>query len=188
MSLASRGASLPDPHRRALLRLGCAAAASAIAAPALARGSGRELSLLNVHTGERAAIVYCAGGNYLEEGLAQVSRLLRDHRRGEVHPIDTRLLDMLYLLTLQFPAQGGFHVVSAYRSPETNAELYDRRPGVARRSYHMSGQAVDIRLPGVALQDLHRAALSLGTGGVGYYPRSDFIHLDSGPHRHWPRV
>ena len=180
-----------DMGRRGFLRLcGAAAAAVAIPSPLLAALSGggdpeRAIALLNTHTGERLERVYWAGGNYLPGALRDVDRLLRDHRTGEVHRIDPRLLDQLHALAARLGPGAAFEVISGFRSPATNAALRRAGRGVARRSYHLSGKAVDVRLEGVALSDLHRAALALRRGGVGWYPGPDFVHLDTGPVRRW---
>ncbi len=145
----------------------------------------RKLAFLNLHTGERTNTTYWAEGAYLEEGLLSIETILRDHRTGETYKIDHDLLDILHLLNYKTATQNEFHVISGYRSPKTNAQLSARSDGVAKRSLHMSGQAIDLRLPGYALADLRNAALSLQSGGVGYYPRSDFIHIDTGRIRQW---
>jgi len=141
--------------------------------------------LLNLHTNERVQSTYWADGDYLADGLAAINTVLRDHRTGETHPIDPHLLNMLHLLHLKMDSRREFHVISGYRSPQTNAQLNSKSSGVAKRSLHMQGMAIDIRLPGNALADLRNAALSLQTGGVGYYPGSDFIHIDTGHVRQW---
>lgn len=180
-----------DIGRRNFIRLGLAAAASAtILTPeeswAIPRVPGRRLSFYNLHTSEKVSVEYWARGTYVRDGLKQVNKLMRDHRNGAVHPIDPKLLDVLFQLQRMTGTKGPIHIVSAYRSPATNAALREADPeGVARRSYHMEGKAVDLRFPGVQLSKLHRAALSLRAGGVGYYPESNFVHVDVGPVRHW---
>lgn len=132
------------------------------------------------------AVVYREGRHYLSDALAEIDRVLRDHRSGDVHPIDPSLLDQLSRLgSLLHAGQHAFHVISGYRSPHTNAMLASRSGGVARRSLHMDGRAIDIRLPGVPLSTVHRAALAMQAGGVGYYARSGFVHLDTGRVRRW---
>ncbi len=152
----------------------------------LAGGGEKRLSLYNLHTGERVEATYWAEGRYVEEELARLAYLLRDYRTGETHPIDPRLFDLLHRLG-HHCADGRreFHIISGYRSPQTNAMLRRRTRGVAKRSLHMQGRAIDIRLPGTDLAALHRAALALRGGGVGYYPASGFIHVDTGRVRHW---
>jgi uncharacterized protein YcbK (DUF882 family) len=114
-----------------------------------------------------------------------LNHFLRDHRTGDAHPIDPTLFDQLYALQHQMEATAPFHVISGYRAPQTNQMLHAHSDGVARRSLHMDGRAIDIRLPGRDLANLHKAALAMQAGGVGYYPSSDFIHLDTGRVRQW---
>jgi len=111
--------------------------------------------------------------------------LLRDHRAGTAHPMDTKLLDLLYQLQTKVERSGEFQVISGYRSPETNEMLNRKSSKVAKRSYHMLGKAIDVRMPGFDTRQLRKAAISLKGGGVGYYASSDFIHLDIGPVRKW---
>lgn len=145
----------------------------------------KKLAFLNLHTGERIRSTYWAEGNYIPEELQAIENLLRDHRTGELHPIDTSLLDLLQLLHDQIGARKEFHIISAYRSPKTNAMLASRSNGVVKKSLHMQGKAIDIRLPECSLSNLRNVALSLKSGGVGYYPKSDFIHIDTGRVRFW---
>ena len=176
------------PSRRRLLGMGavCAAGLALRPAASLARPMGpRKLSFLNLHTGERLTTAFWSDGALLSDGLAEINRVLRDHRTGEVMPIDPGLLDMLHRLQQRMETTKPFHVISGYRSPKTNAALRKNGGGVAKRSYHMKGMAIDIRLPGHRLSDLRKAALSLRGGGVGYYPKSGFIHVDTGPVRQW---
>ena len=173
--------------RRNFLKLSLAAGAGLAAVPVLAGVTPRErtLALYNTHTGERLRATYWAEGGYVAGELEAMNRLLRDHRSDTVHAIDRELFDMLHTLQQRSGGRGEFHVISGYRSPQTNAMLHANSDGVARASLHTCGQAIDIRLPGVALPDLRRAALALRAGGVGYYPKSDFIHLDTGRVRTW---
>jgi uncharacterized protein YcbK (DUF882 family) len=145
----------------------------------------RQLAFLNLHTGERVRSTYWAEGSYVPEALRAIENVLRDHRTGEMRAIDTHLLDVLQLLHGQMGARKEFHVISAYRSPETNAVLAARSNRVVKQSLHMHGKAIDIRLPECSLADLREAALSLKVGGVGYYPESNFIHVDTGHVRFW---
>lgn len=172
--------------RRGFLRL-AAGAGLAMAAPGVLAGVARErrLALLNLHTGERLRTTYWADGRYVDDGLAEIARVLRDHRTGEVHPIDPALLDLLVALQVRTEASGAFHVISGYRSPRTNAALRAHSRGVARHSLHMQGRAIDIRHPRVRLPALRSAARSLRLGGVGYYPKSGFVHVDTGRVRYW---
>jgi uncharacterized protein YcbK (DUF882 family) len=176
--------------RRSLLKLGLGAAGAALATPrfAFAAANGpemRSISLDNLHTGEKLRAVYWEQGDYIPDVLDAVNLNLRDFRTGDVHPIDPRLLDLLDALSSVADAGAPFQVISGYRSPATNAMLRERSEEVAKKSFHMSGMAIDIRLPGRDLWRLHQAALTLDGGGVGYYPMSDFIHVDIGPVREW---
>ncbi len=145
----------------------------------------RVLRLHNLHTGENLKATYWAEGRYIAEEMAALNRVLRDHRSNEAYTMDQRLFDMLHLLQQQVDSNGSYHVISGYRSPATNAKLHKKSNGVAKRSLHMQGRAIDIRLPGVELKHLRQAALNLKAGGVGYYPRSGFIHVDTGRTRFW---
>ena len=177
--------------RRYFLRLcGVTAAGCLLPAPARALMScvqppEKAISLLNIHTGERLDRVYYADGAYLTDAMSAIDRLLRDHRTGETRPIDHRLVDQLHAVAARLETRTPFHVISGFRSARTNEMLRRDGHAAAKRSFHLSGRAVDVRLPGVALSDLRRAAQSLRKGGVGNYPDPGFIHLDSGPVRYW---
>lgn len=175
-------------NRREFLRLG-AGTIPALGVPAVFSKSNapleRFLGFYNTHTGETLRTVYWVQGKYQPEGLQEINRILRDHRTGDVYSMDERLLDLLYLLQVRTGRKDRFHIISGYRSPATNAMLHARSDGVAQHSYHMQGKAVDIRLPGYDLNRLRRAALAMKAGGVGYYPSSNFIHVDVGPVRRW---
>ncbi len=146
----------------------------------------RSLSLYNTHTGESlSSIVYWADGDYLPEALATLNFLLRDHRTGHVKPMDPRLFDQLFTLSSKLENRKPFQIISGYRSPESNRKLRQASSGVAKKSFHLAGQAADIRLPGSNLSHVRRAALNLRAGGVGYYPKSNFVHVDTGPRRSW---
>ena len=175
-------------NRRDFLRIGAGSAATLIVPAGFARPNApleRSLGFYNTHTDETLRTVYWAEGSYQSDGLHEINRILRDHRTGEVHRMDERLLDLLYLLQARTGRRDKFHIISGYRSPATNAMLNARSSGVAKRSYHMQGMAIDIRLPGYDLKKLHQAALALKAGGVGWYPSSNFIHVDVGPVRSW---
>jgi uncharacterized protein YcbK (DUF882 family) len=159
------------------LGLGAGAAA---AGPAV-----RELALFHRHTGESWRAVYFADGRYRRGAVQEASRVLRDWRTGQAVPIDPRLLDILHALQQRLDGRGPLEVLCGYRSPRTNAMLRRKSRGVARNSLHMRGMAVDLHFPGDRLPAAHRLACALGVGGVGYYPGSGFIHVDTGPVRHW---
>jgi len=184
------------PGRRRFLALG----ATALALPFLSRLSAfasspsyvnslppdRGLSFYNTHTGESAAVEYCRSGCLVPASLEKIDHILRDHRTGETRTIDVRLLDLLHALARKTGTDAPFHIISGYRSPQTNAALRDNGGGgVASNSLHLDGKAIDIRVPGVRLRDLYRTAVDLRGGGVGIYPGSDFVHVDVGRVRTW---
>ena len=153
--------------------------------PAATRDEVAKLKFYHTHTSETLDIVYRENGNYLPDALAEVNRLLRDFRTGDVHVIDPALLDLLHDIRVATGSSRRYEIISAYRSPVTNRMLASRSSGVADRSLHIVGQAIDVRLPGVRTSDLRRAALARAGGGVGYYPESDFVHIDTGRVRSW---
>jgi uncharacterized protein YcbK (DUF882 family) len=174
--------------RRTMLGIAVGGALTGLAAPAAAAPTGRparQLAFYNLHTGERLSATYWADGRYVAGELGAIDRLLRDFRTGDVHPIDPKLLDLLHALGGTLDTGAPFHVISGYRSPRTNAALNRASSGVAVGSLHTAGMAIDIRVPGRRLPDLRRAALALRRGGVGYYPKSDFVHVDTGRVRRW---
>ncbi len=174
-------------HRRTLLKSALGLAGAAMVAP-IARAAAvppRSLSLFNLHTGETLRTTFFEGGTYVPEALGELDHLLRDFRTGTSHPIAPGLLDLVATLTDRLDTRATVHVISGYRSPQTNAALHARSTGVAAHSLHMDGMAMDIRIPGVELAHLRDAALSLQRGGVGYYPGSDFVHVDVGRVRRW---
>jgi len=173
--------------RRNFLKLGMLAAAlpfPAFASQGLAAPE-RRLGFNNLHTGEKLDLPYWIEGDYVPESLAAINRVLRDHRSGQVAAIDTGLLDLLHRVNAALGTSQPFQVISGYRSPASNHMLADNSSGVAKHSLHMQGKAIDIRLPGIPLADLRRAGLMLRSGGVGYYPGSNFVHLDVGRVRTW---
>lgn len=145
----------------------------------------KQLRFENLHTGETLTATYWAEGNYQPDSLQAIDHVLRDHRADESYPMNTDLLDLLYDLQQTLDNRQPIQIISAYRSPQTNAKLREKSNGVAKRSLHMQGKAIDIRLPQCELCDIRGAALSLRRGGVGYYPRSGFIHVDVGRVRQW---
>jgi len=145
----------------------------------------KKLSFYNIHTGEFLKSTYWIEGEYIKDEIESIYKILRDFRTGEIKPIDLKLLDLLFDLQNIVKRKESFHIISGYRSPKTNLYLRKISKGVAKKSYHMKGMAIDINLPGVDLFTLKKAAISLKRGGVGYYPKSGFIHVDTGPIRYW---
>jgi uncharacterized protein YcbK (DUF882 family) len=145
----------------------------------------RSLALLHTHTHEKIDLVYATDERFDPAALGSLNRFLRDHYSGEVGVIDPRVFDLLHRVQQVLGSAGAFAVISGYRCPATNAQLRATGGGVATRSLHMDGRAIDVRLPGVPLADLRDAALSLRAGGVGFYPREQFVHLDTGRLRSW---
>ena len=157
-------------------------------APSLAQAAvpaARSLSFYSLHTEESLSTVFWQDGRLVPDALAAIDWHLRDFRSGEVRAIDPKLLDLLHRLGRTLQYDGPIHVISGYRSAKTNAMLAARSGGVAKNSYHIHGMAIDLRLPGHPLRTVQRAALDLARGGVGFYPRSDFVHVDTGPVRRW---
>jgi uncharacterized protein YcbK (DUF882 family) len=143
------------------------------------------LSFYHIHTAETLSVTYRENGVLVPDALAAITHLLRDFRTGEVHAIDVDLLDTLSLLNEAAERRGRFEVISGFRSPRTNAALRRITEGVAEESLHMHGRAIDVRSTGIATKDLRAAALKLARGGVGYYPSSNFVHIDTGAFRAW---
>lgn len=174
--------------RRRLLQIGLGVAAGLMMPNAFAnllKQPERKLSLFNLHTGESINATYWAEGQYQTTELKAIDQILRDFRTGDVHKIDTVLIELLNLIHHKTGVKQAFHVISGYRSPKTNATLNKNTTGVAKKSLHMQGKAIDIRLPEYNLSDLRDIALNLKAGGVGFYPESNFIHVDTGRVRHW---
>ena len=176
-------------NRRSFLRTS-AVLASALSVPAMARAATaapheRVLRLYNTHTGESIKSVFWAEGNFIPDALVDINKLLRDHRSNTVTAMDPKLLLLLDSVSAKFGGTEVLHVISGYRSPESNAKLARASGGVAKHSMHLEGKAIDIRMPGRDLAALHKAALSAQAGGVGYYPSSQFVHLDTGRVRNW---
>ena len=170
------------PSRREFLTT---LAGSVPAAVLLDAEAPRALSLVHTHTNERLRVEYYSGGRYLPDALSSLNHFLRDFRTGEVYPIEPAVFDLLHRLAGSAGCRQPFHVISGYRSPVTNATLRARSEGVAARSLHMVGQAADIRPTDVSLARLRDCALALRAGGVGYYPSSNFVHVDVGRVRSW---
>jgi len=181
----------PASSRRRLLRHAAhLAAASALpmlhATAAASAARPRALALVHTHTQERIELVYSVDGRYVADALGSLNRFLRDHYTGVVGSIDPRVFDLLHDVQRLLGAGRSFEVISGYRCPVTNARLRETGGGgVAKHSLHMEGRAIDVRLPGVPLADLRDAGVRLGAGGVGFYPREQFVHLDTGRVRAW---
>ena len=184
--------------RRQFFRLGACASLAAVAPMAYAKvlpanpleaasalTGERALSFYQTHTGESLRLVYWAEGDYLQDSLLEIKHLLRDHRNDEERAIDPLLLDLLHRIRSGLDTAEPFNVISGYRSPATNNALHARSHGVASHSLHMEGMAIDIRIPGRDLKQLKEYATALRGGGVGYYPDSDFVHVDVGRVRYW---
>lgn len=145
----------------------------------------RTLKIKNLHTGEKINATYWENGEYLIDGLAEVYFIMRDHRANKVTAIDLDLLNNLHQVQHTLETNKEIYLISGFRSPETNATLRRQREGVAKHSLHMQGQAMDFRIPGISNKHINKAARSSISGGVGYYRKSGFIHLDTGRKRHW---
>lgn len=176
--------SVPSVNRRTVL---AAAAGFAVAtlAPGVRAGQARALNFYHTHTGERLHVTYAEDGRYVTPALREINRFLRDFRTGDVHPIAPDLLDALYALRESSGGRGTYEIISAFRSPRTNNMLRGNSSGVAERSLHMEGRAIDVRLTGVRTARLRDQALAMKVGGVGFYQSSDFVHVDNGRVRFW---
>ncbi|WP_130834595.1 YcbK family protein [[Erwinia] mediterraneensis] len=178
-----------DSQRRKLLLCGGAAAGLALlpgsALASLSTARPRVLTLNNLHTGETLKTEFFNGKSYDEDELARLNHFFRDYRANKVKPIDPHLFDQLYRLQALLETRKPVQLISGYRSLATNNMLRERSSGVAKHSYHTLGQAMDFHIEGLALSNVRKAALKMRAGGVGYYPRSNFVHIDTGPVRHW---
>ena len=178
-------------RRSVLAGLGAAALASWIGSAAQAQPRmpsalvQRRLKLRHLHTGETIDIVYNRNGRYLPDAQVALNRFLRDHRDNTVHRIDARLFDFLHDLNAELGITGRVDIICGYRSPKSNEYLRAKSSGVARRSLHLEGMAVDIRVPGMRVATVAEAALDIRRGGVGKYTRSNFVHIDTGRFRTW---
>jgi uncharacterized protein YcbK (DUF882 family) len=176
-------------NRRSFLRKSVAVA-SALSMPALARAAvaaphERSLRFYNTHTGETLRTLFWAEGQFIPEALQDINKLLRDHRSNTIATIDPELMLLVNKVSAQFGTNNVIHIISGYRSPETNRKLAAASGGVAKHSMHLEGKAIDLRIPGVDLRNVQKAALALKGGGVGYYHDSQFVHMDTGRVRHW---
>jgi len=178
-----------DANRRKLLALGgVALGASLLPTQAFAMLSTprpRILTLNNLHTGESLKAEFFDGKGYIQDELARLNHFFRDYRANKIKSIDPKLFDQLYRLQGLLGTNKPVQLVSGYRSLDTNNELRARSRGVAKKSYHTKGQAMDFHIEGISLSNIRKAALSMRAGGVGYYPSSNFVHIDTGPLRHW---
>jgi uncharacterized protein YcbK (DUF882 family) len=180
------------PHivsRRSFVRFGLTALACGVASPALAALPNpkglRAIAFHNLHTDEKLHVDYWRNGKYDRAAMSRINHILRDYRTGDVHPMDPRLIDLLHDLQNRLGNHGRIEIISGYRSPKTNMYLASLSDGVAKNSYHLRGMATDIRIQGVPLSQIHSTAMAMDRGGVGYYPDSEFVHVDVGPVRRW---
>jgi uncharacterized protein YcbK (DUF882 family) len=182
-------------HRRSFLK-SSAVLASVLGTPAIVRAAPavastlampheRTLRMYNTHTGESLRTVFWAEGKFVPDAMNDINKLLRDHRNNQVAQMDPKLLFLLDQVSNAVGGDSVVHIISGYRSPASNQLLADTTDGVARHSMHLDGKAIDVRIPGRNLASLHKAALHAGGGGVGYYPDSQFVHMDTGRLRHW---
>ncbi|MEY8710820.1 hypothetical protein A9B99_13235 [Mangrovibacter phragmitis] len=178
-----------DYNRRRLLTLGGIALGAAVlpgqAFATLSTPRPRILMLNNLNTGESIKAEFFDGSHYIKDELSRLNHFFRDYRANRVRNIDPKLFDQLYRLQGLLGTRKPVQLISGYRSLDTNNELRAHSKGVAKQSYHTKGQAMDFHIEGLSLSNVRKAALSMRAGGVGYYPRSNFVHIDTGPVRHW---
>src|SRR5215470_9418036 len=176
-------------RRRDLLKVAAFAGALVLPMPALARigptSSEKTLKLHNLHTDESVEATYWADGAYVPEAFPEIDRILRDRHTGAVKPTDPELVELLYRIQTRLGNRESLEVLCGYRTPRTNAMLLSEGLTPAKHSYHLYGKAVDFRVPGRDIRQVRKVAIALQAGGVGYYPRTQFIHVDVGPVRHW---
>ena len=177
--------------RRTFLKVGASAILTTVFThPVLAAANPKNhehhiLSFYNIHTGETLKTCYRSNGKLIHRAVNRISYIMRDHRTGEIKPVDPNLLDLLHRIVMEEKPSSPLSIISGYRSPSTNAALRKVTAGVAPKSLHMEGRAIDIRIPGYETRALRQIAINLHGGGVGYYPESNFIHLDTGPVKVW---
>lgn len=175
-------------QKRTLLGLalvGLAATATVTPPRDVRAADARQLSFYHTHTKQSLDVVYYQNGEYVESSLDEINRFLKDFRTGDIAEMDPGLLDILYDVRNELDSDGTYEVISAYRSPKTNEMLRGKSGGVARKSQHLLGNAIDVRLRGVPTEDLRDTALEMKRGGVGFYKQSDFVHMDTGRVRRW---
>lgn len=196
MSIDSKQALTAGLNRRDVLKAGLTgmlgilpvvALGSEVRAATMALpGTGSfDIKFRNAHTGDSFDGAYRVGSKYLPEAFEKINFILRDFRTSDVFPIDPRVIDILYMISKKSGRDQPFEILSGYRSAKTNAMLSRVSKGVAKHSLHMTGQAIDLRLPGYSTRGVSKIARSLRVGGVGYYPDSNFVHVDTGQVRHW---
>lgn len=178
-----------NQHRRKLLALSCATLGVALlpgtSLAMLSTPRPRILTLHNLNTGEKLKAEFFNGKGYNAEELTRLNHFFRDYRANKVTRIDPRLFDHIYRLQMMLETQKPVQLISGYRSVDTNNELRARSAGVAKHSYHTLGKAMDFHIEGVQLSNVRKAAMKMRLGGVGYYPSSNFVHIDTGPVRAW---
>jgi len=170
------------------LGLGAGAAAMAMGTGSVSAAMKlpeRRIRLANAHTWEKLDIVYWADGDYIPEAMDEISHLMRDHRANRSKAMDAGLIDQLHVLVDALGTRERVHVLSGYRTPETNAALRKRSNGVAKYSLHMEAKAMDFNIPGITAKNIRNAAVAMKAGGVGYYASSGFVHIDTGRVRSW---
>ena len=178
-------------NRRRFCKIGIQAAlcslfpTSAISSLGPSAKDKRHLSLFNMHTGQDLDVCYYAHGRHQPEALKKINYILRDHRTQEIKPIHKGLLELLHSISAKVGSSNRIHIISGYRSPKTNAELRKKSSRVVKNSLHMKGQAADIRIPNCETSWLRDVCIQLKAGGVGYYRKSDFVHVDIGRIRQW---
>ena len=183
--------SLHNPKRRLFtagigVGLGMSMSTRAFAAlPAALSDPERRLRLTNAHTWEKLDVVYWADGAYIPEALGEINHLMRDHRANRVKAMDVALIDQLYVLISSLKTKERVHILSGYRTPETNAALRRNSSGVAKHSLHMEARAMDINIPTIPSRIIQKSAIAMKAGGVGHYPGPGFVHIDTGTVRSW---
>ena len=175
--------------RRQILRMGGVIIASNVfPAPGWSHHINRHLKLHNALTDENLEVEYWVNGEFVPEALKELNHFLRDPHNGKVTEIDPKLYHLIYNIANRLKAKGIINIMSGYRSPVTNDRLRRHNSAAAKGSFHVKGKAVDIRIPGYSTNAVRRVAVALGQGGVGYYPRSKYVHIDTGPVRSWRRA